>query len=72
MEETRLDPAFYATRGRGTEEVLPWDHLSCGVTKAFLLREYKTALAGKTTPDCRDKCLNCGIREGGCQNCASR
>lgn len=33
-----LDPAFYAHRTRPFDEVLPWDHLDYGVSKAFLIR----------------------------------
>jgi len=31
---------FYATRERSTEEVFPWDHIDCGVSKQTLLKEY--------------------------------
>ena len=29
------------------------------VTKAYLRREYKRALSGETTPDCRENCNGC-------------
>jgi len=58
-----LEPAFYL-RAREKEEVLPWDHLDYGVTKAFLWRERERAYAGQTTPHCREKCAGCGL---GCQ-----
>ncbi len=60
-----LDPAFYANRERGLDEVNPWDHLDYGVNKEFLVREYKTALAEKTTPNCREKCAGCGAAKYG-------
>lgn len=56
-----LDPAFYANRVRMPDEVFPWDHLDYGVTKEFLWREYERAGQGLTTPNCREKCSQCGI-----------
>lgn len=55
-----VDPDFYATRTRGLDEVFPWDHLDYGVTKAFLQAEYERAYQGITTPNCWEKCANCG------------
>ncbi len=43
------------------EDPLPWDHLDAGVTKKYLLREFRRALKGETTPDCRKGCLGCGM-----------
>lgn len=59
--QTGLDPDFYACRERPVVEKLPWDHLDCGVTKAFLLREWTRALHGEITPDCRKGCVGCGV-----------
>ena len=50
FEETGIDPSFYANRAYGLDEVLPWDIIDCGVTKAFLLRERARAYEEKTTP----------------------
>ena len=58
-----IDPRFYLRR-RDTGEILPWDHLECGVTKEFLLREYANADAHNAvyTPDCRTgACTGCGV-----------
>ncbi|MDT8395048.1 MAG: TIGR03960 family B12-binding radical SAM protein [bacterium] len=56
-----LDPAWYASRQRDESEVMPWDHLSAGVTKDFLLAEYRKGIRGEVTPDCRDEgCQGCG------------
>ncbi len=55
-----VDPDFYTVRGYGEEEILPWDTVDVGVTKAFLLRERKQAYAGLVTPDCREGCAGCG------------
>ena len=60
IERAGLDPAFYANRPFGLDEVLPWDVIDCGVTKEFFLRERARAYAGKTTPNCREQCSACG------------
>jgi len=61
FSEAGLDPNWYARRERAVDELLPWDHISVGVSKKFLLREYRKALAGETTDDCRKHCYACGI-----------
>ena len=69
FEETGIDPDFYATRPRRTDEVFPWDHLDCGVTKAYLLREWERAQRAECTPDCRKGCTGCGMKRypGACE-----
>ena len=68
-----IDPAFYANRRFGLDEVLPWDVIDCGVTKAFLKRERAKALEGVTTPNCREKCAGCGAnRLGGVRSCCPK
>ena len=56
-----LDPEFYLYRSRSTEEPLPWDHIKSGVKKKYLKKEWEKALQSKVTPDCREKCLECGV-----------
>ena len=60
LTEAGIAPAFYANRAYGLDEVLPWDIIDCGVTKAFLLRERAKAYEEKTTPSCREQCSGCG------------
>lgn len=60
FEEVGLDPSFYANRRRDFEEILPWDHLDYGISKAFLINENKKAHESITTPHCRIKCAGCG------------
>ena len=70
---TGIDPAFYANRRFGPDEVLPWDVIDCGVTKAFLKRERAKAFEGVTTPNCREKCAGCGAnRLGGVRSCCPK
>ncbi len=61
FEATGISVDFYAHRERSFDEILPWDHIDCGVTKEFLIREYQDAIEGKVTHDCRDGCVACGI-----------
>ena len=55
-----IDPDFYTARERGFEEILPWDHISAGVSKDFLIREARRASEAKTTKGCLDACSKCG------------
>ena len=55
-----LDPRAVANRERDADEPLPWDHISAGVSRAYLRRELERAFAGTTTPDCSfDGCTGC-------------
>lgn len=63
LEESNIDGSFYANRTRDINEVLPWDFINSGVSKEFLIREYKNAIDGKTTDDCRNGCRACGITD---------
>lgn len=55
-----IDIDFYLTRQREDDEIFPWDHIDVGVSKRFLLAEWKNAREGKVTPNCRMKCSGCG------------
>jgi len=60
FEDCGVDPHAYLN-ARDTAAPLPWDHLRCGVSKAYLLTERERALSGKYTPDCRfGDCRQCG------------
>lgn len=61
FDECNISPEFYANRQRPYDEILPWDHLDYYVSKDFFVRENQTARAGKTTPNCRQKCSVCGL-----------
>ena len=68
FEKCGIDPAFYTSRGFGLDEVLPWDIIDIGVTKAFLRRERDKAYEGKTTPSCAEHCSGCGANKLGGKN----
>jgi radical SAM family uncharacterized protein len=61
LAQEGLDPAWYTDRERPYEEVLPWAMVDVGVSPAFLWQEYRRALAGELSPDCREICHHCGI-----------
>ncbi|MGE4214625.1 MAG: TIGR03960 family B12-binding radical SAM protein [Anaerotignaceae bacterium] len=65
FEETGVDPTFYANRVRSYDEILPWDHISVGVSRQFLISEREKALKGEVTPNCRQECSNCGAKAFG-------
>ena len=60
-----IDMDFYNKRQRYETEVFPWDFIDIGVTKEFMLREWKTALGEKVTPNCRQRCSGCGAKAFG-------
>ena len=60
FDKCGVDPNYYTVRGFGEDEILPWDHIDVGVTKAFLKRERKKAYEEKVTQDCRHGCSGCG------------
>ena len=60
FDNTDTDIAFYTTRIREAQELLPWDFIDIGVSKDFLLREWERAACGTVTPNCRAQCSGCG------------
>jgi hypothetical protein len=56
-----VDAEWHARRARSVDEVLPWDHISAGITKRFLVEEYQHSLQGAVVDDCREHCFSCGI-----------
>ncbi|NLF02612.1 MAG: TIGR03960 family B12-binding radical SAM protein [Anaerolineales bacterium] len=56
-----LDPAFYVYRERPPDEVFPWDVVSTGVRRRFLLAELERSRGASTLPDCRSGCHACGV-----------
>ena len=56
------DPGEKNKRERKQEEILPWDFIDAGVTKAFLWREYNKGRQEEVTPNCRKGCAGCGAK----------
>ncbi len=72
FRDTGVDPAFFAHRQRGLDEILPWDFIDIGIDKRFLQQEWERAQRAETTPDCREQCNGCGLQrvKGRCPGCA--
>jgi radical SAM family uncharacterized protein len=62
FEDEGIDPKTLATKPRDPAAPLPWDHISSGVEKPYLLVERDRALEGALTPDCSfGECTGCGV-----------
>ena len=60
--EAGIDLREVATEPFDLDARLPWEHVSPGVSRGYLLREYRKALEGTTTADCsRTSCTGCGV-----------
>jgi len=66
FKQADIDPAFYTSRERPADEILPWDFIDMGVSKKFLRREWERAMNGMTTPNCRENCSGCGLGDYRC------
>ena len=60
FDEIGMDTDFYTMRERPLDEIFPWDFIDAGVTKEFMIRQWKTAMEEKVTPNCRMQCSGCG------------
>jgi radical SAM family uncharacterized protein len=61
FQEAGMDMDWYARRARQLDEVLPWEHISAGLKKQFLVDEYVHTYQGGVVDDCREHCFSCGI-----------
>jgi radical SAM superfamily enzyme YgiQ (UPF0313 family) len=63
MRLAGLDPGFYLFRGRARDEVLPWDVVDNGVSKAYYLRELDKSVRERLSPHCPEiqGCIRCGV-----------
>jgi radical SAM family uncharacterized protein len=57
-----LDAGALASADLDPASPLPWDHLSAGISRDWLLAEREAALVGRTTADCTfGACSACGV-----------
>ncbi len=60
-----VDLAWYTTRERGYDEVLPWDHLDTGLDRDWLWQDWLAAIdpaGADEVDDCRwTPCFECGV-----------
>lgn len=76
FQKEGIEPGYYVYFHPETSAPLPWDHISTGVSKQFLINEYKKALEEKITGDCRENgCAGCGLKncpiQGGGAGCTT-
>ncbi len=69
FEDCGVDIGFYTTRERADDDIFPWDFIDCGVTRQFLLREWKKAQEGIVSPNCQEQCQGCGVGTFRCGIC---
>ncbi len=62
QELTGVDLAWFTTRERDGDEVLPWDHLDSGLDKQWLWDDWQDSLGEFEQDDCRwTPCFDCGV-----------
>jgi len=62
LADEPVDVAWYTTREREQNEVLPWDHLDSGLDKDWLWQDWQDALGDVEVEDCRwTSCYDCGV-----------
>jgi radical SAM superfamily enzyme YgiQ (UPF0313 family) len=61
FDSTHLDPSFYTHRTRFLDEAFPWDHISTGVRKKYLVQDFQLSQEFQTRMDCRLQCFACGV-----------
>jgi radical SAM superfamily enzyme YgiQ (UPF0313 family) len=63
VREAGLDPGFYLFRGRAKDEILPWDVVDNGVSRAYFWRELEKSRAQQLSPHCPEVqgCIRCGV-----------
>ena len=61
-EAAGVDVAWFTTRERGEDEVLPWDHIDSGLDRDWLWDDWQDALSEVEVEDCRwTPCFECGV-----------
>ncbi|HVV20076.1 MAG TPA: TIGR03960 family B12-binding radical SAM protein [Pseudonocardiaceae bacterium] len=62
LEPLGVSMAWFTTRERDEDEVLPWDHLDSGLDKEWLWADWQDALSEQEQDDCRwTPCFDCGV-----------
>ncbi len=57
-----IDVAWFTTRERDEDEILPWDHIDSGLDREWLWEDWQAALSEDELPDCRwMSCYDCGV-----------
>jgi radical SAM family uncharacterized protein len=62
LEPQGVDLAWFTTRERFQDEVLPWTHLDSGLDPDWLWDDWQDALDSREQDDCRwTPCFDCGV-----------
>jgi radical SAM superfamily enzyme YgiQ (UPF0313 family) len=62
LEPVGVSLAWFTTRERFRDEVLPWAHLDSGLDPDWLWEDWQDALASREQDDCRwTPCFDCGV-----------
>jgi radical SAM family uncharacterized protein len=62
LEPLGVDLAWFTTRERLQDEVLPWTHLDSGLDPDWLWDDWQDALGSREQDDCRwTPCFDCGV-----------
>jgi radical SAM family uncharacterized protein len=65
LAQDGVDLAWYTTRERGYDEILPWDHLDAGLDRDWLWQDWLAAIdesGAAEVEDCRwTPCFECGV-----------
>jgi radical SAM family uncharacterized protein len=62
LEPLGVSMAWFTSRERHEDEILPWDHLDSGLDKEWLWADWQDALAEQEQDDCRwTPCFDCGV-----------
>lgn len=57
-----VNPDFFVYRPKDLDEILPWDFIDSGISKAHLVTEYRLALEARESDICRlGECFRCGV-----------
>jgi len=63
LRETGVDPEFHTRRTRSYDEVLPWEIVDSGLSRAFMQQEHERSGIARSTAPCPsvDTCTRCGV-----------
>ena len=69
-DELGFDVEAAAQTSYSTDRIMPWEHISTGTARSWLVHERKLAQQERTTPDCTfTHCSGCGVCTAiGCDN----
>jgi hypothetical protein len=63
IRQSGVDAGFHTSRRRDYEEILPWEIVDSGLSRAFMQREDERAHEARSTAPCPsvNQCTRCGV-----------